>query len=53
MEILEASTPDNEYTSKPPKVKCARRYLLFHNKRHHNEMSSTKVTTFLTHLAVE
>jgi integrase len=29
-----------------------RRYILFHNKRHPNEMGATKISAFLTHLAV-
>jgi hypothetical protein len=29
-----------------------RRFILFHNKRHPNEMGAAEVTQFLTHLAV-
>jgi site-specific recombinase XerD len=31
----------------------ARRYILFHNKRHPREMRQAEITAFLTHLAVE
>ena len=34
-------------------VAWTRRYILFHNKRHPNEMGSAEVETFLTHLAVK
>jgi site-specific recombinase XerD len=30
-----------------------RRYILFHRKRHPNEMAEKEITEFLTHLAVE
>nr|WP_313887350.1 phage integrase N-terminal SAM-like domain-containing protein [Nodosilinea sp. LEGE 07088] len=30
-----------------------RRYILFHNKRHPQEMGTAEVTQFLTHLAVQ
>jgi hypothetical protein len=30
-----------------------RRYILFHRKRHPNEMGEKEITDFLTHLAVE
>jgi len=34
-------------------VNWIRRYVLFHNKRHPNEMGSVEVEAFLTHLAVK
>jgi len=34
-------------------VDWARRYILFHNKRHPREMGQTEVEAFLTHLATE
>ena len=34
-------------------VNWSRRFILFHNKRHPNEMGRTEVGAFLTHLAVE
>ncbi len=34
-------------------VNWIRRYILFHNKRHPNEMGAAEVEAFLTHLAVE
>ncbi|HWP48583.1 MAG TPA: phage integrase N-terminal SAM-like domain-containing protein [Candidatus Limnocylindrales bacterium] len=34
-------------------VDWIRRYILFYNKRHPNEMGSTEVEAFLTHLAVK
>jgi hypothetical protein len=34
-------------------VNWIRRYILFHNKRHPNEMGATEVEAFLTHLAVD
>lgn len=34
-------------------VNWIRRYILFHNKRHPNEMGSQEIEAFLTHLAVE
>ena len=30
-----------------------KRYILFHNKRHPNEMGSAEIEAFLTHLAVK
>jgi Phage integrase, N-terminal SAM-like domain len=33
-------------------VTWIRRYILFHNKRHPNEMASAEIKAFLTHLAV-
>ena len=30
-----------------------RRYILFHNRRHPQEMDRTEIEAFLTHLAVE
>lgn len=34
-------------------VSWAKRYILFHNKRHPNEMGARHIQAFLTHLAVE
>lgn len=34
-------------------VNWIRRYILFHNKRHPNEMGSAEITAFLNHLATE
>ncbi len=34
-------------------VAWIRRYILFHNKRHPNEMGAPEVQAFLTHLAVK
>jgi hypothetical protein len=34
-------------------VDWIRRYILFHRKRHPNEMGEKEITEFLTHLAVE
>jgi len=34
-------------------VDWARRFILFHDKRHPREMGAPEVTAFLTHLAVE
>jgi integron integrase len=34
-------------------VQWARRFILFHNKRHPKDMGATEVEAFLTHLAVE
>jgi site-specific recombinase XerD len=34
-------------------VDWIRRYILFHRKRHPNEMGEKEITDFLTHLAVE
>lgn len=34
-------------------VGWARRYILYHGKRHPNEMGEPEVSQFLTHLAVE
>jgi integron integrase len=34
-------------------VTWIRRYILFHNKRHPNEMASAEIEAFLTHLAVD
>jgi site-specific recombinase XerD len=33
-------------------VQWIKRFVLFHNKRHPNEMSAAEVAAFLTHLAV-
>jgi site-specific recombinase XerD len=34
-------------------VTWIKRYILFHNKRHPNEMASAEIEAFLTHLAVQ
>ncbi|MCW8973172.1 MAG: integron integrase [Gammaproteobacteria bacterium] len=34
-------------------IDWARRYILFHGKRHPNDMGEAEITTFLNHLAVE
>src|ERR1700756_2668887 len=34
-------------------VQWARRYILFHGKRHPQEMGAAEINAFLTHLAVE
>ena len=34
-------------------VTWIKRYILFHNKRHPNEMANTEIEMFLTHLAVD
>ena len=34
-------------------IDWTRRYILFHRKRHPNEMGEKEITEFLTHLAVE
>jgi integron integrase len=36
-----------------PYVAWARRYILFHGKRHPQEMGAAEINTFLTHLAVD
>jgi hypothetical protein len=33
-------------------VECIKRFILFHNKRHPNEMGESEVAGFLTHLSV-
>ncbi len=34
-------------------VKWIKRYIIFHNKRHPNEMAEKEINAFLTHLTVE
>ncbi|WP_416676548.1 integron integrase [Egbenema bharatensis] len=40
------------YSTEKTYVSWIRRFILFHNKRHPNEMGAPEVTQFLTHLAV-
>ncbi|PSB09903.1 integron integrase, partial [filamentous cyanobacterium CCP2] len=40
------------YSTEKTYVYWIRRFILFHNKRHPNEMGAPEVTQFLTHLAV-
>ncbi len=40
------------YSTEKTYVYWIRRFILFHNKRHPNEMGTAEVTQFLTHLAV-
>nr|QZL14091.1 integron integrase [uncultured bacterium] len=40
------------YRTEETYVQWIRRYILFHNKRHPNEMGGAEVNAFLTHLAV-
>ena len=41
------------YSTEQAYVHWARRYILFHSKRHPQEMGGPKIERFLTHLAVE
>lgn len=41
------------YSTEEAYVQWARRYILFHNKRHPREMAENEIRAFLTHLAVE
>ena len=41
------------YSTEQAYVQWARRYILFHNKRHPQEMGGPEIERFLTHLAVE
>jgi len=41
------------YSTEKTYVHWARRYILFHNKRHPAEMGAVEIETFLTHLAKE
>jgi integrase len=41
------------YRTEQTYVQWIRRYILFHNKRHPNEMGIPEVEAFLTHLAVQ
>ncbi|MCG8683412.1 MAG: phage integrase N-terminal SAM-like domain-containing protein, partial [Desulfobacterales bacterium] len=34
-------------------VSWAKRYILFHNKKHPNDMDARHIQTFLTHLAID
>ncbi|WP_306537386.1 phage integrase N-terminal SAM-like domain-containing protein, partial [Geobacter sp.] len=40
------------YRTEQTYVEWAKRFILFHNKRHPQEMGKTEVEAFLTHLAV-
>lgn len=40
------------YRTEETYVQWIRRFILFHNKRHPNEMGGNEVNDFLTHLAV-
>ncbi|RIE09625.1 hypothetical protein SMC5_06925 [Candidatus Cryosericum odellii] len=41
----------NSYSTEKTYVHWARRYILFHNKRHPAEMGAAEIEAFLTHLA--
>jgi integron integrase len=41
------------YRTEETYVQWVRRYILFHNKRHPNEMGTAEIEAFLTHLAVQ
>jgi integron integrase len=41
------------YKTEKSYLNWAKRYILFHNKRHPKEMGSTEIEAFLTHLAVD
>jgi len=41
------------YSTEQAYVQWARRYILFHDKRHPQEMGGPEIEQFLTHLAVE
>ena len=41
------------YRTEQSYVQWIRRYILFHNKRHPNEMGVPEIEAFLTHLAVQ
>jgi site-specific recombinase XerD len=41
------------YRTEEAYVQWIRRYILFHNKRHPNEMGTPEIEAFLTHLAIE
>ncbi|WOD40493.1 phage integrase N-terminal SAM-like domain-containing protein [Nodosilinea sp. E11] len=41
------------YRTEQTYIYWIRRYILFHNKRHPQEMGTAEVTQFLTHLAVQ
>jgi len=41
------------YRTEETYVQWIRRYILFHDKRHPNEMGVSEIEAFLTHLAVQ
>lgn len=41
------------YRTEKTYIGWVRRYILFHNKRHPQEMGRAEIESFLTHLAVE
>jgi hypothetical protein len=41
------------YSTEESYVQWIRRYILFHHKRHPNEMAEPEVEAFLTHLAIK
>ena len=41
------------YRTEETYVQWIRRYILFHNKRHPNEMGTPEIEAFLTHLAID
>ena len=41
------------YRTEETYVQWVRRYILFHDKRHPNEMGRVEIESFLTHLAVQ
>jgi Phage integrase, N-terminal SAM-like domain len=41
------------YRTEQSYVQWIRRYILFHNKRHPQDMAVPEITAFLTHLAVK
>lgn len=41
------------YSTEQTYINWNRRYILFHNKRHPQEMGAAEIEAFLTHLAVQ
>ena len=44
---------DYSYRTEESYIDWARRFILFHNKRHPNDMGAAEVNAFLTHLATQ
>ncbi len=55
LEQVADATRRKHYAYRTEQTYCdwIKRYILFHNKRHPNEMGSAEIEAFLTHLAVK
>ena len=50
---LHLRAENKAYTTEKTYVSWVKRFILFHNKRHPNEMDAGEIDLFLSHLAIE